>query len=138
MAMLTDQFPGGEIALGIQLKHIASRALANLSTQGYANADSSWAAHLESTIEAARFRRLEDLYQTHKTGKRSDTAPAPTRWLKPSTTFNTQPNLEVATQPSNEPSSVRLESPSASASKPRPKPSTANMSRPLPGGRMEE
>jgi hypothetical protein len=35
MAMLTDQFPGSEIALGIQLKHIASRALANRSTQGY-------------------------------------------------------------------------------------------------------
>src|SRR5258707_6878252 len=53
--------------IGIQLKHIASRALANRSTQGYANADSSWAAHLESAIDAARFRRLEDLYQTHKT-----------------------------------------------------------------------
>jgi hypothetical protein len=62
MAMLTDQFPGSEIALGIQLKHIASRALANRSTQGYANADSSWAAHLESAIDAARFQRLEDLY----------------------------------------------------------------------------
>ena len=36
MAMLTDQFPGSEIALGIQLKHIAARALANRSTQGYA------------------------------------------------------------------------------------------------------
>jgi hypothetical protein len=69
MAMLTDQFPGSEIALGIQLKHIASRALANHTTQGYANADSSWEAHLESAIEAARFQRLEDLYQTHKTGK---------------------------------------------------------------------
>jgi hypothetical protein len=69
MAMLTDQFPGSEIALGIQLKHIASRALANRSTQGYANADSSWAAHLETAIDAARFRRLEDLYQTHKIGE---------------------------------------------------------------------
>ena len=69
MAMLTDQFPGSEIALGIQLKHIASRALANRSTQGYAHADSSWAAHLESAIDAARFRRLEDLYQTRKTGQ---------------------------------------------------------------------
>jgi hypothetical protein len=69
MAMLTDQFPGSEIALGIQLKHIATKALANHSTQGYASADSSWAAHLESAIEAARFRRLEDLYQDHKTGE---------------------------------------------------------------------
>ena len=69
MAMLTDQFPGSEIALGIQLKHIASRALANRSTQGYANADNSWAAHLESAIDAARFRRIEDLYHAHKTGE---------------------------------------------------------------------
>jgi integrase len=68
MAMLTDQFPGSEIALGIQLKHIASRALANRSTQGYANADDSWAEHLESAIDAARFRRIEDLYHAHKTG----------------------------------------------------------------------
>ena len=69
MAMLTDQFPGSEIALGIQLKHVASRALANRSTQGYANADNSWADHLESAIDAARFRRIEDLYHTHKAGQ---------------------------------------------------------------------
>jgi hypothetical protein len=69
MAMLTDQFPGSEIALGIQLKHIASRALANRSTQGYANADNSWADHLESAIDAARFRRIEDLYHAHKAGE---------------------------------------------------------------------
>lgn len=35
MAMLTDHFPGSEIALGIQLKHVARRALANRSTLGY-------------------------------------------------------------------------------------------------------
>ena len=34
MAMLTDQFPGSEIALGIQLKHVAQRALANRVTGG--------------------------------------------------------------------------------------------------------
>ena len=85
MAMLTDQFPGSEIALGIQLKHIASRALANHSTQGYANAESSWAAHLESAIEAARFRRLEDLYQTHKTGEPIGYGPGAERMAQ---TFN--------------------------------------------------
>ena len=85
MAMLTDQFPGSEIALGIQLKHIASRALANRSTQGYANADSSWAAHQESAIDAARFRRLEDLYQTHKTGKPIGYGPGVHRMMQ---TFN--------------------------------------------------
>lgn len=69
MAMLTDQFAGSEIALGIQLKHVATRALANRATQGYAAADTAWADHLESAIEAARFRRLEDLYATHKAGE---------------------------------------------------------------------
>lgn len=79
MAMLTDQFPGSEIALGIQLKHIASRALANRSTQGYANADNSWADHLESAIDAARFRRIEDLYQAHKGGQPIGFGPAADR-----------------------------------------------------------
>jgi hypothetical protein len=68
MAMLTDQFAGSEIALGIQLKHVATRALANRSTQGYAAAGQAWAGQLDSAIEAARFRRLEDLYQSHKNG----------------------------------------------------------------------
>lgn len=85
MAMLTDQFPGSEIALGIQLKHIASRALANRATQGYAGADSSWAQHLDSAIQAARFRRLEDLYQTHKAGKPIGSGPAAERMAH---TFN--------------------------------------------------
>lgn len=76
MAMLTDQFAGSEIALGIQLKHIATRALANRSTQGYAAADTAWAEHLDSAIEAARFRRLEDLYRTHKAGHRIGYGPA--------------------------------------------------------------
>jgi hypothetical protein len=85
MVMLTDQFPGSEIALGIQLKHIASRALANRSTQGYANVDTSWAAHLESAIDAARFRRLEDLYQAHKTGEPIGYGPGAARMAQ---TFN--------------------------------------------------
>ncbi|QWQ43703.1 integrase [Streptomyces sp. YPW6] len=69
MAMLTDQFAGSEIALGIQLKHIATRALANSSTRGYAAADDAWAKHLENAIDAARFRRLKNLYQAHKDGE---------------------------------------------------------------------
>ncbi|MEU9062357.1 integrase [Streptomyces sp. NPDC048430] len=69
MAMLTDQFAGSEIALGIQLKHIATRALANSATRGYAAADDAWAKHLESAVDAARFRRLKNLYQAHKDGE---------------------------------------------------------------------
>ncbi|MFI5540647.1 hypothetical protein ACIA5H_30060 [Nocardia sp. NPDC051900] len=82
MAMLTDQFPGSEIALGIQLKHVATRALANRSTQGYAAADLSWAEHLDSAIDAARFRRLEDLYASHKAGDPIGYGPAADRLAK--------------------------------------------------------
>ncbi|MCX4870835.1 integrase [Streptomyces sp. NBC_00257] len=69
MAMLTDQFPGSEIALGIQLKHVATRALANRSTRGYAASDPAWAGHLQSAVDAAKFRRIKDLYGDHTSGK---------------------------------------------------------------------
>ncbi|MDD9380414.1 integrase [Streptomyces sp. ZAF1911] len=69
MAMLTDQFAGSEIALGMQLKHIATRALANRATRGYAAPDSSWAKHLQDAVHAARFRRLKDLYGAHSQGQ---------------------------------------------------------------------
>ncbi|WP_331755215.1 hypothetical protein OG936_38255 (plasmid) [Streptomyces sp. NBC_00846] len=69
MAMLTDQFPGSEIALGIQLKHIATRALANRSTRGYAASDPAWADHLQSAVDVAKFRRIKDLYGDHTMGK---------------------------------------------------------------------
>ncbi|MEU7261687.1 integrase [Streptomyces rimosus] len=69
MAMLTDQFPGSEIALGIQLKHVATRALANRATRGYAASDTAWAKHLESAVDAAKFRRIKDLYSEHSSGK---------------------------------------------------------------------
>ncbi|MGW5401961.1 integrase [Streptomyces sp. NPDC003952] len=69
MAMLTDQFPGSEIALGIQLKHAAARALANRTTQGYAATAESWAKHLDQAVEAARFRNLRELFDTHKAGR---------------------------------------------------------------------
>jgi hypothetical protein len=80
MAMLTDQFAGSEIALGIQLKHVATRALA--CTQGYVAADVSWAEHLDSAIDAARFRRLEDLYTAHKAGESLGYGPAAERMAK--------------------------------------------------------
>ncbi|MFD4973760.1 hypothetical protein [Streptomyces sp. NPDC058424] len=68
MAMLTDQFPGSEIALGIQLKHVAARALANRTTLSYAAGDAQWAELLETALEATRFRRFKDLYGQHKAG----------------------------------------------------------------------
>ncbi|NEA61213.1 integrase [Streptomyces sp. SID12488] len=69
MAMLTDQFPGSEIASGIQLKHIAARALANATTQSYAASDTEWAKYLEGALDNVKFRKIKDLYHRHAEGE---------------------------------------------------------------------
>ncbi|MEU4077349.1 integrase [Streptomyces venezuelae] len=69
MAMLTDQFPGSEIATGIQLKHLATRALANASTRGYAASDAQWARYLEDALDNVKFRKIKDLYESHTAGE---------------------------------------------------------------------
>ncbi len=72
MAMLADRFARSEIALGIQFKHIATRALAN---RGYAAPDATWAKHLDDAVHAAQFRRLKDLYGAHARGEEIGSAP---------------------------------------------------------------
>ncbi|MFB6615784.1 hypothetical protein ACFCV9_16435 [Streptomyces sp. NPDC056367] len=69
MAMLTRDFPGSEIAVGMQLKHAATRALANRTTQGYMDHDPSWARHLDTAIAERRFQRLKDLYTSDSRGE---------------------------------------------------------------------
>ncbi|MEI5011140.1 integrase [Streptomyces sp. PmtA] len=69
MAMLTDQFPGSEIATGIQLKHVATRALANITTRGYAASDTDWAKYLADALDNVKFRKIKDLYQRHTAGE---------------------------------------------------------------------
>ncbi|MGV4923835.1 integrase [Streptomyces sp. BHT-5-2] len=68
MSMLVATEPGAEIALGLQLKHAATRALANRSTQGYGASDANWSRLLDTAIEDARFMRLRDLYDQHHAG----------------------------------------------------------------------
>lgn len=69
MAMLTDQFPGSEIATGIQLKHLATRALANATTRAYAASTKEWAKYLEDALDNVKFRKIKDLYQRHSAGE---------------------------------------------------------------------
>ncbi|WP_246643201.1 integrase [Streptomyces rhizosphaericus] len=69
MAMLTDQFPGSEIATGIQLKHLATRALANATTRGYAASDIQWAKYLGDALDNVKFRKIKDLYERHTAGE---------------------------------------------------------------------
>ncbi|AKL66097.1 hypothetical protein [Streptomyces sp. Mg1] len=69
MAMLTDQFPNSEIATGIQLKHLAKRALANATTRSYAASDDNWAKYLEDALDNVKFRKIKDLYERHTAGE---------------------------------------------------------------------
>ncbi|MET7928311.1 hypothetical protein ABZT43_30865 [Streptomyces sp. NPDC005349] len=69
MAMLTRDFPGSEIAVGMQLKHAATRALANRSTQGYTDHDPSWARLLDTAINERRIHRLRDLFDADSRGE---------------------------------------------------------------------
>jgi len=64
MATLTRDFPGSEIAVGMQLKHVATRALANRVTGSYMDTDPSWARHLDTAITGRRFDRLTQLFDT--------------------------------------------------------------------------
>lgn len=79
MAMLTKDFPGSEIAVGMQLKHVASRALANRTTQGYMDHDPSWARHLDTAIADRRFERLKDMFDADSRGERIGFGPGADR-----------------------------------------------------------
>ncbi len=69
MAMLTARRPGGEIAVHHQLKHVATRALANRVTEGYWAADKSWNKILDAALEEVRIEKLSDLYAEHRAGR---------------------------------------------------------------------
>jgi hypothetical protein len=69
MAMLTRDYPGSEIAVGMQLKHAATRALANRWTQGYMDHAPSWARLLTTAIAERRFQRLRDLFDADSRGE---------------------------------------------------------------------
>jgi hypothetical protein len=69
MAMLTRDFPGSEIAVGMQLKHAATRALANTTTQGYTEPTPAWASHLTTAISERRFEQLKELFDADGRGE---------------------------------------------------------------------
>lgn len=69
MSMLTETEPGGEIVLGIQLKHVAARTLANRTTQSYGACDPQWEKLLGTAVDHARFTGLIDFYDAHHAGE---------------------------------------------------------------------
>jgi hypothetical protein len=76
MAMLTARRPGGEIAVGHQLKHVATRVLANRVTEGYWADDEDWAKILDEALTDVRIEKLADLYADHLAGKPIGYGPA--------------------------------------------------------------
>ncbi|MCQ4081954.1 integrase [Streptomyces sp. RB6PN25] len=81
MAMLTATEPSAEIALGLQLKHAATRALANRSTQGYMATDTTWAKLLDSAVDDIRFTRLREFYDDYHSGKAIGFGPGAERMM---------------------------------------------------------
>ncbi|GGP72265.1 hypothetical protein [Streptomyces abikoensis] len=69
MAIITGQQPDGEIALGIQLKHAARRALANRVTAGYGKMDAHWAKEFDNQLELAAARKLVELLKARRQGE---------------------------------------------------------------------
>lgn len=67
MAVITAQQPDGEIALGLQLKHAARRAVANGTTSGYASETPEWAAEFEHELQEAVATRLVGMWSTRST-----------------------------------------------------------------------
>lgn len=70
MAIITGQQPDGEIALGITLKHTATRALANATTRGYAAETAEWAREFKHEMQDQAASRLVYHWTQHSEGRK--------------------------------------------------------------------
>lgn len=69
MAIITAQQPDGEIALGLQLKHAARRAVANGTTGGYAAETAEWAKEFEHELQESVAAKLIGLWSGNTTAE---------------------------------------------------------------------
>ncbi|MGW5276400.1 hypothetical protein ACWEQP_28400 [Streptomyces sp. NPDC004044] len=79
MSQLAGREPDSEIALGLQLKHAARRALSNRTTQAYAQMDASWAKEFDTELQQAAARKLVDLLRGRQRGERVAVGPGAAR-----------------------------------------------------------
>ena len=79
MAIIASQEPDSEIALGLQLKHAARRALANRTTHGYSQMDTAWANEFDTQLELAAARRLVELLKARRAGEAIAVGPGAAR-----------------------------------------------------------
>lgn len=81
MAVITANEPDGEIALGITLKHNATRALANATTSGYAAPTPEWAKEFEHHAKEAAAGELVADWARHADGERAARGPGATTFV---------------------------------------------------------
>ncbi|MGB3168872.1 MAG: hypothetical protein WBB62_05310 [Rhodococcus sp. (in: high G+C Gram-positive bacteria)] len=82
MAVITANEPDGEIALGITLKHNATRALANSVTSGYGAPTPAWVREFDHESKNAVAGELVAEWSKHADGKRIARGPGATTYLE--------------------------------------------------------
>ncbi|MFH8384718.1 hypothetical protein ACH4E7_27895 [Kitasatospora sp. NPDC018058] len=80
MAVIAAQEPDGEIALGIQLKHAARRALANRTTLAYGKPDARWAKEFDNQLQTVAAKKLATLLQARRAGQTIAVGPGAARF----------------------------------------------------------
>ncbi|MET8977399.1 hypothetical protein ABZX85_17435 [Streptomyces sp. NPDC004539] len=79
MSSLTARDPDAEIALGLQLKHAARRAMSNRVTDAYGKMDTAWAKEFDKDLENAAALKLVELLRDRRAGQRVAVGPGATR-----------------------------------------------------------
>ncbi|MEU3910801.1 hypothetical protein [Streptomyces sp. NPDC029721] len=74
------QEPDGEIALGLQLKHAARRAMANRTTLAFGKPDARWAKEFDNQLQAAAAKKPVSLLQARRAGQTSAVGPGAARF----------------------------------------------------------
>ena len=82
MAVITANEPDGEIALGITLKHNATRALANSVTSGYGAPTPAWVREFDHESKNAVAGELVAEWSQHADGERIARGPGATAYLE--------------------------------------------------------
>ena len=141
MSIITGQEPDSEIALGLQLKHAARRALANAATPGYAAADTAWAANSATSSNSPPPGAWQISCTPAATATPSPPAPA-RHACTPDSTTSTQPSTAprpcTPSTPTSEPRSpcsatsspTCTSAPSTTACGTPPRPNARTPSRP--------
>jgi integrase len=79
MSLIAGREPDAEIALGLQLKHAARRAVSNRSTPAYGQMDASWATEFDRELEFAAARKLVSLLKDRHRGETIAVGPGAAR-----------------------------------------------------------